>query len=377
MSKEITDWIKDELYPTLFQSIDIALPEHNFKSYAGGWRSKTYLDGSPHKHRIDKTVITKIALSRILEQGGDNLSLVDYVIQRENIEFIEAVKKLADIVGLQLPKGDFNEGAYIKQNEKNSILENANRFFIESLKNPLSASCIEYNSQTHDVSNYLSWRGYTDSDIESMELGCINADGELYQYLLNKGHSYEDIKGTIDITSDNRICRTHLLTIPYRSGGYIKGFKFRTIGGDNPKYINSVGLDKNGAFFNLLGIKGDKDLVIVEGELDSLSATVKGVENVVACGGSSIYPEQIKDAIRKGAKSFTICFNKEPEKEEETKLNIEKAIEVILREGVNRVYIVTLPDLGGAKTDPDRLIKESGVEAFNKSLRGALPYYEY
>jgi hypothetical protein len=34
MSKEITDWIKYELYPTLFQSIDTALPEHNFKRYA-------------------------------------------------------------------------------------------------------------------------------------------------------------------------------------------------------------------------------------------------------------------------------------------------------------------------------------------------------
>ena len=46
-------------------------------------------------------------------------------------------------------------------------------------------------------------------------------------------------------------------------------------------------------------------------------------------------------------------------------------------EGVNRVYIVTLPDLGGGKTDPDRLIKESGIEAFREVIRGALPYYEY
>ena len=46
-------------------------------------------------------------------------------------------------------------------------------------------------------------------------------------------------------------------------------------------------------------------------------------------------------------------------------------------EGVNRVYIVTLPDLGGGKTDPDRLIKESGGEAFREAIRGASPYYEY
>ena len=50
----ITDWIKYELYPNLFEVIDTALPEHNFKRYSGGWRSKTYLDGSPHKNRADK-----------------------------------------------------------------------------------------------------------------------------------------------------------------------------------------------------------------------------------------------------------------------------------------------------------------------------------
>ncbi len=280
-------------------------------------------------------------------------------------------------MGLEVPKGDFNEGVYIKHKVKNNILEDANRFFIESLKNPLSASCLEYNQQTHDVINYLYWRGYTDSDIESMELGCINADGELYQYLLNKGHSYEDIKENIDITSDNRICSTHLLTIPYRSGGYIKGFKFRTIGVGTPKYLNSTGLDRNGGFFNLLAVKGDKDIVIVEGELDSLSATARGVENVVATGGSSISSEQIKDAIRKGAKSFTLCFDTEVGKEDKTNKDINTAISVILAEGVNRVYIVTLPDINGGKTDPDTLIKEKGVGAFKEAIRGALPYYEY
>ena len=111
---------------------------------------------------------------------------------------------------------------------------------------------------------------------------------------------------------------THRLTIPYRSGGSVKGFKFRTIGDHKPKYLNSTGLDRLGGFFNLLGIKEDKDIVIVEGELDSLHATAKGVDNIVATGGSSIVPEQVKDAIKRGAKSFTLCFDLEPNKEEET-----------------------------------------------------------
>lgn len=366
MSKEITDWIKYELYPSLFEVIDTALPEHNFKRYSGGWRSKTYLDGSPHKNRADKTVVTKKATGYILEQGGETLSLVDYVIKRDGVEFIQAVKTLADVVGLQLPKGEFNQESYQRYKDQATLLEDCNSYFIY---------CLENSTEADEVRDYLSSRGYSDEDVKAMELGYIPSRDKLFKYLLNKGYSQSLIDEVVKLNKG--IGSTHKLTIPYRSGGSIKGFKFRRVGDATPKYLNSTRMDKLGGFFNLLGIKGDKDVVIVEGELDSLSATVRGVENVVATGGNNIASDQVKDAIKRGAKSFTLCFDTEPGKEEETAKTITSAIEVILGEGVNRVYIVTLPDLGGGKTDPDRLIKESGVEAFREALRGALPYYEY
>ena len=366
MSKEITDWIKYELYPTLYESIDIALPEHNFKSYSGGWRSKTYLDGSLHKDRADKTIVSKKAPGWILENGGETLSLVDYVMRRDNTAFIEAVKTLSDIVKLRLPKGEFNQESYQKYKDQATILEDCNSYFIY---------CLEKSKGANEERAYLSFRGYSDEDIKAMELGYIPDQDKLIKYLLSKGYSQNLIDEVVKLNKG--IGSTHSLTIPYRSGGSIKGFKFRTVGEATPKYLNSTGLDRLGGFFNLSGVKGDKDVVIVEGELDSLSATAKGVENVVATGGSSISTEQIKDAIRRGAKSFTLCLDTEPEKEEETAKRITSAIKVILGEGVNRVYIVTLPDLGGGKTDPDRLIKESGVEAFKEALRESLPYYQY
>ena len=371
----ITDWIKYELYPTLFESIDTALPEHNFKRYSGGWRSKTYLNGSPHKNRADKTVVTKKAPGYILEQGGETLSLVDYVMKRDGVEFIQAVKTLADVVGLQLPKGEFNQESYQRYKDQATLLEDCNSYFIY---------CLENSTGADEVRAYLSSRGYSDEDVKAMELGYIPDQDKLFKYLLNKGYSQSLIDTSLQTTREGEIKplskgigSTHRLTIPYRSGGSVKGFKFRTVGDATPKYLNSTGLDRLGGFFNLSGIKGDKDVVIVEGELDSLSATARGVENVVATGGSSIASDQVKDAIRRGAKSFTLCLDTEPGKEEETAKRITSAIEVILGEGVNRVYIVTLPDLGGGKTDPDRIIKESGVEAFREALIGALPYYEY
>jgi DNA primase catalytic core len=362
----ITDWIKTELYPTLYESIDTALPEHEFKRYSGGWRSKTYLTGATHKDRVDKTVITKQAPGYILEQGGDTLSLVDYIMRRDNLEFIQAVETLAKAVGLQLPKGEIDLNNYQRDKDQVTLLESCNSYFIY---------CLENSTGADEVKAYLSSRGYSDTDIKTMELGYIPDQDKLFKYLLSKGYSQTLIDEVVKLNKG--IGTTHKLTIPYRSGGSIKGFKFRTIGDATPKYLNSTGLDRIGGFFNLLGIKGDKDVVLVEGELDSLSATARGVENVVATGSSSISLDQIKDAIKRGAKSFTLCLDNEPDKKQETAKRLNSSIELILGEGVNRVYIVTLPDLGGGKTDPDRLIKESGVEAFREAIRGALSYYEY
>ena len=367
MSKEITDWIKYELYPSLYERIDIALPEFSFKRFSGGWRSALKIDlSSPKERRADKTVVSKKAPGWILEQGGENLSLVDYVMRRDRVEFIQAVKTLADVVGLQLPKGEFNQESYQRYKDQATLLEDCNSYFIY---------CLENSTGADEVRAYLSSRGYSDEDVKAMELGYIPDQNKLFKYLLSKGYSQSLIDEVVKL--NKAIGSTHRLTIPYRSGGSVKGFKFRNLQPTGERYLNSTGLDRLGGFFNLSGIKGDKDVVIVEGELDSLSATARGVENVVATGGSSISSYQVKDAIRRGAKSFTLCLDTEPGKEEETAKRLTSAIEVILGEGVNRVYIVTLPDLGGGKTDPDRLIKESGVEAFREALSNRLTYGAY
>ena len=363
----ITDWIKYELYPTLFESIDTALPEFSFKRRGRNWISSNRLKITGEEgDSIGKVYVWETAPGFIKDFTRETSSIVDYVIKRDGVEFIQAVKTLADVVGLQLPKGEFNQESYQRYKDQATLLEDCNSYFIY---------CLENSTGADEVRAYLSSRGYSDEDVKAMELGYIPDQDKLFKYLLNKGYSQSLINEVVKLNKG--IGSTHRLTIPYRSGGSVKGFKFRTVGDATPKYLNSTGLDRLGGFFNLSGIKGDKDVVIVEGELDSLSATAKGVDNIVATGGSSIAPEQVKDAIKRGAKSFTLCLDTEPGKEEETAKRITSAMEVILGEGVNRVYIVTLPDLGGGKTDPDSIIRESGVDSFKQAIREALPYYEY
>ena len=431
----LTEWIKNELYPTVYDSLDTVFPELEFRRYPLGWKSKYKLDLTlPKEKRDDKTVATKKALGRILEQGfPDTISYIDYYLQRKGQDFnIDTVRQFSSLVNLTPPdKNNFSSEDSGKYPLIDKLLEDCNDYFIESLhsldiegEETRSLYYTHYSGcevfHKHNLDNraeetraYLIFRGlpglHSSTHIKKwreLELGYIPSQEDLFIHLLNRGYTQSFIDENLAINIDSRIGSTHVLTIPYRSGGAIKGFKFRlvdmleeaerfindttgrAIGSEQfynslekrratPKYLNSKGLDRNSGFFNMLGIKGDKDVVIVEGELDSLQATVEGVDNVVAAGGSSISSEQIKDAVKKGAKSFSICFDNEPGKKETTAKNINRAIEVILGEGVNRIYIVTLPDLGGSKTDPDRLIKESGVEAFKEAIKDAPAYYEY
>jgi DNA primase catalytic core len=359
----ITDWIKGDLYPTLFESIDKALPELNFKRHGNKWLSSLKRDGSkPKTPTPDKTVVSSKAPGFILENGDKAISLVDYVINRDNVAFLDAVKTLAEVVSLQLPKGDIDRDGYNSYKDRATILEDCNSYFIYCLENAPGAK---------DTRNYLASRGYTAQDIKTMELGFIPSQAKLYSYLQKQKYSQaliDEIKLHKNIGEENR------LSLPFRSAGNLKGFVFRTITpGQANKYLNSTGLVRSETFFNIKPAKGDKDIVIVEGYLDALISEAKGVDNVVGLGGVNLSPEQIKHALSKGAKKFTLCLDNDKAGGSGTL----KAIDTILAEGVNRVYIVNLPIIEGIKTDPDSLIKERGVEAFRQAIAQALPYYEY
>ena len=263
MSSQITDFIKYELYPNLYDSIDRVLPEFDFKRKGKNWISsnKRKITGE-EGDSIGKVYVWERSPGSIKDFTRETSSIVDYVMRRDRVEFIEAVKTLAEVVGLQLPKGEFNQEVYQRYKDKTSLLENCSSYF---------TFCLENSKGAEDVKTYLNLRGYSDEDVKAMELGYIPDQESLNRYLLNKGFTQSLIDELLPIKKDTRIGSTHKLVIPYRSGVDVRGFKFRTVGEDTPKYVNTAieGM-RTGAFFNLSGIKGDKDVVIVEGELDSL-----------------------------------------------------------------------------------------------------------
>jgi len=228
------------------------------------------------------------------------------------------------------------------------------------------------DKKAEDLRKYLKKRAYSPDDIKAMELGYIDSQAKLKTHLNNKGYTPEDIEA---IKLTEAIGNTHTLTIPLREPvGDIIGLTVRNINykdtGEIRKYLNSTGLTKTDKLFNLRAIIGKKDLIIVEGLLDCLLASARGIENVVSLGGKGFNKAQLETAIKHGAQKITLCYDNE----KETIPNILKAIDLIKNNSELKIYVAQLPE--GVK-DPDELIRKEGAEAFKKVIDEAIGYSEY
>jgi DNA primase catalytic core len=358
-----TDLLNFEIYPALYANLATALPEFGFKQTRGGYISTTEQKITGDRGKRGKVYVYANNITHLIDYTRGSVSIWDYIQKRDSLSNGETLKKLAELAGVILPPLDKDTQDRIKKAVTEAqVWEDANQYFIYCLNNSDSKTAQE-------VKGYLQGRGYNDKDIEAMELGYIPSQDKLYKYLTEtKKHSTETVKETIQLHKD--IGNTHVLTIPYREPvGRIKGIIARAIKPDTePKYLYSTGLKRDEFLFNLRAQKTDKDLIIVEGLLDSLIATARGMDNVVALGGTSLNKKQVETAIRYGAKMFTLCLDND-------KAGVEATLRALeLLQGRERVYIAQLPDY---IKDPDELIKQEGIFAFRGAIATALPYWKY
>jgi replicative DNA helicase len=413
----LNDFRDYKLYPTVYNQADSVFSGFGlvFKKNGSKWQSATYINGTSHK-RAEKTVIGA-TLPVIKEQGGVGYQFVNYVKMRNSCGYMEAIRFLAEKVGLgdelkQLEKEVFSNGDYTnyehQQKSKEAeyqAYEACNEFAVHALRcvinNDLSKlKTLGYSDEDIEklkgVRQYLQTREYSDEDIEAMELGGIVNKELLEQFLQKKSFEPEVTKQLLEILEDDRIFAKNNLSIPYRTNCKIRGFAFRAVvDKTQPKYLYGKGLVKTDSFFNIsnVSIYHNKHLIIVEGVLDALHASIVGIQNVVAIGSNKVSEEQLKDAVKRGARSFTLCLDYEPDKVTETNGNIDRVIKIFKGQAKNHQDLqlkianlsslnLDLETLGTSKLDLDLAIKEyktskiSGyVEILKKHLIEEAPLY--
>lgn len=297
--------------------------------------------------------------------GGN---VINFLMRKENYDFVEAVKILADRAHLSY---DINNTGRETKSRKEKVFEinkAAARFFYDNLQGPNGVKAKQY---------FLS-RGLTEKDIKHFGLGySLDRFDSVLHFLLNKGYSIKEIldSGLVKENDNKKIYdrfRNRVMFPIFDLRGNVIGFGGRVMDDSKPKYLNSpetICYNKSRSLFALNFAKnaGSKRLIVVEGYMDVIALHKSGIKNAVASLGTSFTQEHAK-ILKRYANEVVLAYDSDTAGQNAAM----RGIEILSREGL-KVKIL-MQDYG---KDPDEYIKEFGPESFLKLVDSALPYMEY
>jgi DNA primase len=302
--------------------------------------------------------------------SGDVFTFVGKI---ENVTFPEAVRTL--------PKQEFSSPEQAAEARLRGKLldlhEAATAWFEEQLRGPEGAL----------ARDYLAGRGLLDEGIRKFRIGYAPesfnglrdrlkglSDDETLRAsgLFNSKEQDDGSRGPIYDRFRKRI----MFPIA-NEGGRVIAFTGRTVGSDEksgPKYFNSPETalySKSHVLFNLdkakSVIRQAGFALLVEGQMDCISVFLRGVQNVIATSGTAFTEQQV-GILKRHTQNVVVNFDPDAAGANAA----EKSIALLTGEGFS-IRIVTLE--GGL--DPDRYVRERGVEAYTAAIRGARPQADY
>lgn len=297
--------------------------------------------------------------------GGD---VITFIKRIENLDYIDAVKFLADRSGLKMPEQK-NENDQVSRLRLRILEANreAARIFHKALYLPEGKIALDY---------YHS-RGYTDATIKHFGLGFAPQSWDyLLKALRTKGFKDDELiaaflaargrnGGTYDVFRN----RVMIPIIDIR--GNVVGFGGRVLDDSKPKYINTestLAFSKSRNLFALNFAKNEgRELNLCEGYMDVIAMHQAGFTNTVAALGTS-FPEEQMQLIARYADRINLIFDADGAGQKATR----RAIDNLRKTGLD-VRVVTIPN----GKDPDEFIKNNGAAAFKLLLDRAANAVEH
>lgn len=308
---------------------------------------------------------------------GASGDVVKFVMEMESVSFYDAVKILADKVGLQLPEVKLDP-QYAQKKEHGDVLKQLMRDAARYYRNNLLDE-----KKGKDAREYLRNRSLDDETAKRYGLG-LSLDGEsMVGYMRRKGYLLKDLEecGLIANTERPYDAFANRIIVPIMdSMSNVIAFGGRIYHGekDVAKYKNSTNtalFDKGRTIYGVNFIKRDKklngiaykELILVEGYMDVISLGASGIKNAVACMGTALTDGQARELSRM-TETLYVCYDGDGAGKKATIRNVD-----ILAKFVQNVRVISLDD----GKDPDETVREGGVEAFVKKQKEALPVIEY
>ena len=311
------------------------------------------------------------------QKGGNAIT---FVMEYENLPFMDAVRKLASKAGVPIVEDAFDPKAEQSRKSRGKLLDihrEATAFFHDQLmKNPAAAH----------ARDYLKSRGFGREMAESWSLGWMPDNPRVFldwaksrkftgRELADSGIAKQkedhDPKAGLFVRFQDR------LMFPIRNEiGDVIAFTARQLREDKKsgKYINSPETaiyKKSRVFFALdrakKSILQEKTALLCEGQLDAICCHQAGITHAIATSGTAFTMEHAR-ILKRYTKNVMICYDADSAGLEA----VEKAYQQLAPEGLG-VRVVEMP----AGDDPDSYLKVHGVESFRQLLAAAKEFFDF
>ena len=299
---------------------------------------------------------------------GKSGNAIGFVMEHEKYTYVEALKWLAQRYNVEIEETETSP-EYKEQQQLADSLHIVNQFAVKFFQHQL----LEVEEGMNNALSYLKERGFNDDTINKFQVGyCPNQRDSFAREALKNQYSAEVLKKSgLCIERDGQLLdnyRGRIIFPIHNQSGKIIGFGARVIGSSDrgPKYINTPENELYvkskilyGAYFARQTIDRLDECFLVEGYTDVTAMHQAGIENVVASGGTSLTPDQLR-LIKKYTNNLTIIYDGDAAGIKAALRGLDLAIE----EGLN-VQLVLVPD----KEDPDSYVKKVGADAFREFVK--------
>jgi len=303
--------------------------------------------------------------------GGD---VFKFVMEMEKSPFPEAIRTVAEKCGIAIPKPRERSPEERRENQQRSALVEMHRetaaFFSRALHD---------SSEGKVAAAYLEDRGLDREAMKRFGLGFAPSSGDALLRFLKQKYPEKllDVSGLVSRDQSGRAYdrfRRRIMFPIANEAGKVIAFGGRAMGDDTPKYMNSPETPiytKSTVLYHLdrakEALRQSDFAVLVEGYMDAIAVARAGIANVVASCGTSLADPQIKLLGR-----FTrrVIVNYDPDTAGQAAT--ERSIALLLESEFD-VRVLSLP----GKADPDKFLKEQGVDAYRNLLAQSPPYLDY
>ncbi|MDR0986494.1 MAG: DNA primase [Ruminococcus sp.] len=289
---------------------------------------------------------------------GAGGNVITFVMNFERLEYIEAIKLLAERAGLSIPESDGREEQFAKL--KSRILSanrDAAKFFHQNLA---------YNAEK--AVRYLDSRGLSKATVVKYGIGYARQGWDsLTKHLTGLGYTeYELREARLSTGKEGNFFdffRDRIMFPIIDLRGNVIGFGGRTIDTDGPKYINTPEnpvFHKGRNLFSLGFAKktNAESYILCEGYMDVIALAQGGFENAVATLGTALTPEQAR-LLAIYTKEVFISYDSD----EAGRKAASRAINILSEAGLRTKIL----EIKNAK-DPDEFIKKFGAAEFRVML---------